>query len=139
MGRPLKELDRRQIKELAKIQCTLPEIAAVMGCHKSLLEKKHLDIISEGRDIGKSSLRRAQFQKALEGNPAMLVWLGKHYLDQKESVQIIGNHEPEVRKLLQRWEDGRDLSTGAPFKLAKKRIKEEQPPQGDCSQLEKAE
>lgn len=117
MARPIiHELDTRQIKELAEIQCTMGEIASVMGCSVDTLERRYADVIKEGRDKGKSSLRRMQYKKALEGNPTMLIWLGKHYLDQKEAVQLLGTQEPEVRKLLQRWEDGRDLSTGAPFK-----------------------
>lgn len=113
-------LDERQIKELAEIQCTMGEIASVMGCSVDTLERRYADVIKEGRDKGKSSLRRMQYKKALEGNPTMLIWLGKHYLDQKEAVQLLGTQEPEVRKLLQRWEDGRDLSTGAPLKLRSK-------------------
>lgn len=117
MARPIiHELDTRQIKELAEIQCTMGEIASVMGCSVDTLERRYADVIKEGRDKGKSSLRRMQYKKALEGNPTMLIWLGKHYLDQKEAVQLLGTQEPEVRKLLQRWEDGRDLSTGAPLK-----------------------
>ncbi len=114
-------LDERQIKELAEMQCTMTEIAAVMGCSVDTLERRYADVIKEGRDRGKSSLRRMQYKKALEGNPTMLIWLGKHYLDQKEAVQLLGTQEPEVRKLLQRWEDGRDLSTGAPFKSIQKK------------------
>jgi hypothetical protein len=121
MARPIKHnLDERQIKELAEIQCTMEEISHVMGCSVDTLENRYSDIIKEGRSHGKSSLRRMQYRKALEGNPTMLIWLGKHYLDQKEAVQLLGTQEPEVRKLLQRWEDGRDLRTGAPFKPKRK-------------------
>ena len=123
MAPPIKHnLDERQIKELAEIQCTMGEIASVMGCSVDTLERRYADVIKEGRDHGKSSLRRMQYKKALEGNPTMLIWLGKHYLDQKEAVTLLGTQEPEVRKLLQRWEDGRDLSTGAP--LSKKDAKQ---------------
>lgn len=125
MARPVvHELDIRQIKELAEIQCTMGEIASVMGCSVDTLERRYAEVIKEGRDHGKSSLRRMQYKKALEGNPTMLIWLGKHYLDQKEAVQLLGTQEPEVRKLLQRWEDGRDLSTGAPFKKSAKKTQE---------------
>lgn len=116
MARPIKQLDEKLIKDLAEIQCTMGEIASICGCSVDTLENRYSDVIKEGRDKGKSSLRRMQYKKALEGNPTMLIWLGKHYLDQKEAVQLLGTQEPEVRKLLQRWEDGRDLSTGAPFK-----------------------
>lgn len=110
------KLDEKLIKDLAMIQCTMIEIASICGCSVDTLERRYADIIKKGRDHGKSSLRRAQYKKALEGNPAMLIWLGKHILDQKEAITLLGTQEPEVRKLLQRWEDGRDLSTGAPMK-----------------------
>jgi hypothetical protein len=41
----------------------------------------------------------------MEGNPTMLIWLGKHYLGQKEEVRLSTN-EPEVRRLLNLWERG---------------------------------
>ena len=102
-GRPRKELDEEQIKELASIQCTDTEIAAVMRCSVDTLSRNYADLIQEGREHGKSSLRRAQFKKALEGNPAMLIWLGKFYLGQKEEITFTSS-EPEVRQLLERWE-----------------------------------
>lgn len=119
-GRPKLSLNVVQIKELAHIQCTMVEIAAVMGCSVDTLENHYSEIIKIAREGGKSSLRRAQHKKAMEGNPALLIWLGKHYLDQKESVQLTGSTEPEVRRLLSRWEQGRSLETGAPLKSRKK-------------------
>jgi hypothetical protein len=102
-ARPKKDLDIEQIKELAHIQCTMTEIAAVMRCSVDTLERKYADVIKEGKENGKKSLRRAQFAKALEGNPAMLIWLGKFYLGQKEEINFTSS-EPDVRALLERWE-----------------------------------
>jgi hypothetical protein len=102
-GRKRLELDERQIHALAEIQCTMIEIASVMGCSVDTLERRFADVIKNGRESGKSSLRRMQFKKAMEGNPTMLIWLGKHYLGQKEEVRLSTN-EPEVRRLLAMWE-----------------------------------
>jgi len=98
-GRKRLELDERQIHSLAEIQCTMIEIASVMGCSVDTLERRFADTIKSGRELGKSSLRRMQFKKAMEGNPTMLIWLGKHYLEQREEVRMSTN-EPEVRRLL---------------------------------------
>ena len=50
------------------------------------------------------SLRRAQWNKAVkEGNPALLIWLGKFYLSQKEELSF-SSSEPDVRALLEKWE-----------------------------------
>ena len=129
------KLNEKLLKDLAEIQCTMKEIASICGCSVDTLERKYADVIQHGRDHGKRSLRRAQYLKALEGNPVMLIWCGKHYLDQKESVTLLGTQEPEVRKLLQRWEDGRDLRTGAPFKPKQKQLPlESDQPQEDSLQ-----
>jgi hypothetical protein len=102
-GRKRLELDERQIQSLAEIQCTMVEIASVMGCSVDTLERRYAGVIKNGRESGKSSLRRMQYKKAMEGNPTMLIWLGKHYLEQKEEVRLSTN-EPEVRRLLNQWE-----------------------------------
>ena len=103
-GRPKKVLDEEQIRELAQIQCTDTEIAAVMRVSVDTIQRNYAVLVKEGREQGKKSLRRAQFQKALEGNPAMLIWLGKFYLSQKEEITLNAGSEPEVRALLERWE-----------------------------------
>lgn len=38
---------------------------------------------------GKISLRRYQFSSAKKGNTAMLIWLGKQYLNQSEKVEQV--------------------------------------------------
>ena len=82
------------VRKLAGIQCTDEEIAAGLGCSQDTLargRKREPDLdaaILEGRANGRMSLRRAQYQKALDGNPTMLIWLGKQILGQRERVDI---------------------------------------------------
>ena len=82
------------IRKLASIQCTDEEIAAGLGCSQDTLargRKREPDLdaaILEGRANGRMSLRRAQYRKAMEGNPTMLIWLGKQILGQRERVDI---------------------------------------------------
>lgn len=97
------DLDERQIRTLAEIQCTMIEIASVMGCSVDTLERRYAEVIKDGKEAGKASIRRMQYKRAMEGNTGMLVWLGKHYLQQKEQVNLTTN-EPEVRRLLALWE-----------------------------------
>ena len=79
------------VRKLASIQCTDEEIAAGLGCSQDTLargRKREPDLdaaILEGRANGRMSLRRAQYRKAMEGNPAMLIWLGKQVLGQREN------------------------------------------------------
>lgn len=84
MGRPLKEIDAALVERLASIMCTMIEIAAVCKCSVDILERRFADIIHRGRETGKMSLRRFQFKAAEKGNPALLIWLGKQHLEQKD-------------------------------------------------------
>jgi len=86
-GRPKIELDRELITKLARIQCSNPEIAAIMGCHPDTLRDNYSTELDKGRQMGKTSLRRKQWKVAMGGNVAMLIWLGKQYLDQSEKVK----------------------------------------------------
>ncbi len=89
----------RLVRNLASIQCTDEEIAAGIGCSQDTLARgrkrdQELDAaIIEGRANGRMSLRRAQYQKALDGNPTMLIWLGKQVLGQRENFV---DNMPEV-------------------------------------------
>lgn len=83
-GRSAKEHDEDLILKLASILCTTEEIAEICNCCKDVLERRYMHILERGRAEGKSSIRRAQYQLAMQGNPAMLIWLGKVYLKQKE-------------------------------------------------------
>ena len=65
VGRPKILLDVKKIAELSKLQCTLEEIAAVMGVHRATLMRNYAQIIDDNREVGKSSLRRAMWKKAL--------------------------------------------------------------------------
>lgn len=82
------------VRKLASIHCTDDEIAAGIGCSQDTLargRKREPDLdaaILEGRANGRMSLRRAQYQRAMEGNPTMLIWLGKQILEQRERVDI---------------------------------------------------
>jgi len=88
MGRPEVEVDESVVEELAAIFCTLKEIAAVVGCSIDTLERRFAVIIAKGRERGKTTLRRTQWQAAVKGNVVMLIWLGKQYLDQQDKTQL---------------------------------------------------
>jgi len=82
----LKDIDRELVLRLAMIMCSNAEIALVLGISEKQVASKFKDLIEKGRSIGKKSLRRAQFEKAVEGkDPRLLIFLGKNYLGQKEN------------------------------------------------------
>lgn len=86
VGRPRKDVNPELVEALARIQCTDDEIAAVLKIAVSTLQNFRA-VIKTGREHGKQSLKRMQFKAAEEGNAALLIWLGKQYLGQKDKVE----------------------------------------------------
>ena len=68
MARPKAKIDEQQVRELAAIDCTSAEMAAVLRCNEGTLLRRFAGVIKEGRLAGKMSLRRKQFQVAMAGN-----------------------------------------------------------------------
>ena len=96
-GRPCKEFDKRTFENLCAIQSTITEICAVFECDSKTLEKwcrreygkNFSQVFREKRCRGFISLRRAQFQKAIEDkNTAMLIFLGKNWLGQSDRQEV---------------------------------------------------
>lgn len=88
-GRPRKEINTDLAMELAGILCTVDEIAAILKVSPSLLyhNAEFMQDYKNAQENAKSSLRRAQYQAALKGNTAMLIWLGKQFLGQKDATK----------------------------------------------------
>jgi len=94
VGRPRKQLDTELIEKLASIFCTNEEIASVVECHPDTLADNFSEYIKKGKEKGKMSLRRRQYEKAMSGHSTMLIWLGKQYLGQKDRIETTENNEP---------------------------------------------
>lgn len=96
-GRPDLAIDETLLRSLCKIQCTEKELCAVLEVSPDTLATyikiNHNMTFSEYLEKyggqGKVSLRRLQFRKAEEGNVAMLIWLGKQYLGQKDGDLLL--------------------------------------------------
>lgn len=89
MGRPLgafKEVTDpiERIQKLAEIGCTDSEIAACCDISETTLQTRFPVLLKKGRENFKSEIRSMQFKRAKEGSDAMLIWLGKVVLGQKE-------------------------------------------------------
>jgi len=101
MGRPPKKIDWKQVELLCKILCTESEIASVCEVHIDTLYTRCVaengqtfpEFYKQFSDQGKMSMRRAQYKKALEGHPTMLIWLGKQMLGQRDQVEF-SNAQP---------------------------------------------
>jgi len=87
-GRPLLNIDPAQVEKLAAIDCSYDEMALILGCDPKTLTNRFSQAIEKGRAHGKSSLKRQQFKLAMDGNPTMLIWLGKVRLGQRETQAV---------------------------------------------------
>ena len=99
MGRPpiiFSDADWQNIEKLCSLMCTADEIAYFMGISIDTLSRR----ISEAYGCTFAeyhkrhsvnaivSLRRSQWQNALNGNATMQIWLGKQYLGQKNNLDL---------------------------------------------------
>lgn len=94
-GVDLTEIDYETLNELCNIHCTGEECAAILKMdydtlNRRLKEEGHggfTDYFKRNSSDGRASLRRKQISVALEGNPTMLIWMGKQQLNQAEKVE----------------------------------------------------
>jgi len=87
LGRPKLDIDGEQVTRLARLHCTMQEMADFFGCHRETLRENFSPQIDKGRSEGNISLRRKQWQMAVEkGNVVMLIWLGKQMLGQRNEI-----------------------------------------------------
>jgi hypothetical protein len=106
-GRPRKELSNEDFDRLVgmvEIQCTQDEICNIFGMTAETLNTRLKErgedcfstLYKKHSDAGKKSLRRAQWSAAMDGNPTMLVWLGKQMLGQRDKQDIDQNNRVTV-------------------------------------------
>lgn len=86
VGRDQKIIPAEEVYKLAQIGCKDTEIADWFGVDSNTLRYNFSVELLKGREALKQSLRRAQLTVALNGNPTMLIWLGKQYLGQSENT-----------------------------------------------------
>lgn len=85
VGRDKTVIPPEEVYKLAQIGCKDTEIADWFGIDGNTLRYNFSAELTKGRVALNMSLRRAQINTALSGNPTMLVWLGKQYLGQSDS------------------------------------------------------
>ena len=105
IGRNKTVVPPEEVEDLASLGCTDRDIANWFGVKEDTLRRHFADYLIKGRHNLKTSLRQAQLRVALDGNPTMLIWLGKNILAQQES----GLANPDNRALP--WSDEPVVST----------------------------
>ena len=96
-GRPRINLAPEQVRKLAAIHCTVDEIADVMAVSRDTIYRNYKNELDMGRAEGKMTLRADQLKAARNGSGAMLIWLGKQILGQKDQQEIAVVDEEEKR------------------------------------------
>ena len=83
-----------EVEHQASLGCTDREIAAYFDVHENTLRYNFKEFLTKGRHTLKPSLRQAQLRVALDGNPTMLIWLGKNMLSQNDNGTASDDKRP---------------------------------------------
>lgn len=100
MARPRKNIDPDQVRRLAMINCTNAEIASVVGCSTDTIERRFAAVIKEGREQGRSSLKRMMWEAAQKGNISMMIFLSKQMLGYSDKLTQQVTSDGEQEKLV---------------------------------------
>jgi DNA-binding NarL/FixJ family response regulator len=93
-GRPHISLDEKKIGKLAFQGCKNSEIALIIGCDDETLKNNYSRILDKKRAERRAAFRETQTLKALAGDTAMLIFLGKNELEQSDKQDV--NHSGSV-------------------------------------------
>ena len=88
-----------KVMQLASIGLSLEEIGGVLGCSDRLLQLRFSAALRKGWAHRNANLRKLQWQSAQRGSPAMLIWLGKQWLGQRERPELSPQHD-SLKRLL---------------------------------------
>tara|TARA_Y100001938_G_scaffold34247_1_gene47043 strand:- start:341 stop:766 length:426 start_codon:yes stop_codon:yes gene_type:complete len=96
----LDKIPHAKVRMLASFGCSFQEIAKYFACDEAQIRKKFRDSYEQGRQDMKLKIRQAQLKSALEhGSQALLIWLGKNYLNQsdKADTEAVNNLETVLK------------------------------------------
>ena len=109
MGRPRKDIDQDNFEKLCGLFCTEEDIAAFFKVSVDTIERwcartykmTFAEVYKKHSAKGRTSIRRWQFQAAERGNTAMLIFLGKNYLGQCDTVKVEENADGKLADLIE--------------------------------------
>ena len=111
VGSKNSKITPEQLAVYASAMCTQREVAAIVGLTPSaiahMLEKPaYREAWNRAQDNTRYLLRKAQIDNALAGKTVDLIWTGKQYLEQRDSVhQVEQNTNVEIRYVAE-WGGG---------------------------------
>ena len=90
-------IDEEEVIKYALVGCYDKTIARLTGIPESTLKRRCGALISEKRAERKYNIRKAQNKALEQGNPALLIFLGKNELGQVDKQTIVD--EAKIREL----------------------------------------
>lgn len=117
-GTPPIQYDWVAVEKLFALRCTLVEAAGVCRVHPYALAQAckrqygmtYGELVDRFAADTKRDLREKQVSLALEGNPTMLIWLGKQMLGQRDQQDIEMTVAERPARSLTRDEVERELA-----------------------------
>lgn len=106
--------DIELIERIASRMASQREIAACLGVSEGLLRQRIesdpavAEAIERGKALGCATIRTRQIDLAMAGNPTMLIWVGKQYLEQRDQTKT--EHAGKVQHQLGSFADLFDLA-----------------------------
>lgn len=87
MARPKIEINPYSIEQMAEQGMKVTEMAALLNVSTDTIHRNFAAELLKGKSALKQTLRMSQIYSATkEGNPTMLIWLGKQYLGQNDKT-----------------------------------------------------
>jgi AraC-like DNA-binding protein len=101
IGRPKKELDWKVLDSILQFGATLIDCSEMCGMSDDSIQRKIRDehgcTFTEYRNRKMSRMRvrllQKQYESAMAGNTALLIWLGKQHLGQTDKAEDKITHE----------------------------------------------
>ena len=95
------DIPPEKVKMLASFGCSYIEIGKYFGCSEGVIRRRYRTEYEQGREEMKLTLRQLQWKHAQNGNTALLIFLGKNFLQQtdKNQVDMTGNLETVLKEV----------------------------------------
>jgi len=95
------DIPPEKVQMLASFGCSYIEIGKYFGCSEGLIRRRFRTEYERGREEMKLSLRQMQWKACQAQNSALLIFLGKNYLNQtdKSIVDMTGNLETVLKEV----------------------------------------
>jgi len=112
-GRPVKPIDWNKADEMLESCCTGTEIAAYFAMHpQTFYDRVHMEkgvsftaYSQQKQSKTLQKLRDKQIEVAHNGNPSLLIWLGKQYLDQRDQPKEESKKQATEAAIISMGED----------------------------------